>query len=276
MLTLQQQQHFESNGYVVLDQLFSDAQMAALKNAATDIVEQFDPDSTRSIFSTHSEFTDRDQYFLTSDDKVRCFFEEDAFAPDGYLRQPKHLSINKIAHALHVHNPAFKAFSTASIIAELANDVGVEQPEIRQSIYIIKQPKIGGEIRWHQDATYFYTDPISVVTFWFAIEDASLSNGCLQVAKSGGDFPLKEQFTRAEDDQTELHTLHNSPWPGEEEAVALEVKAGSLVIFNGLLPHFSAANLSDRSRNAFTLHITSATSHYDVRNWLRAAPVKLG
>ena len=115
-----------------------------------------------------------------------------------------------------------------------------------------------------------------MVTFWFAIEDASLSNGCLQVAKSGGDFPLKEQFTRAEDDQTELHTLHNSPWPGEEEAVALEVKAGSLVIFNGLLPHFSAANLSDRSRNAFTLHITSATSHYDMRNWLRAAPVKLG
>ncbi|MDM7860346.1 phytanoyl-CoA dioxygenase family protein [Alteromonas sp. ASW11-36] len=275
MLTLQQQRHFESKGYVVLEQLFSDAQMAALKSAAMDIVDQFDPDSTRAIFSTHSEFTDRDQYFLTSDDKVRCFFEEDAFAPDGTLTQAKHLSINKIAHALHVHDPVFKAFSTADLIADIAKDVGVVEPEIRQSMYIFKQPKIGGEIRWHQDATYFYTAPISVVTFWFAIEDATLHNGCLQVAASGANFPLKEQFTRDENDHTELHTLHSQPWPSDEEAVALEVKAGSLVVFNGLLPHFSAANQSDHSRHAFTLHITSGTSQYDPRNWLRAAPVKL-
>ena len=275
MLTLQQQQDFESNGYVVLGQLFSDTQMAALKSAAIDIVDQFDPDSTRAIFSTHSEFTDRDHYFLTSDDKVRCFFEEDAFSDAGGLNQPKHLSINKIGHALHAKTPEFITFSQSKVIAGIAEDLGVQSPEIRQSMYIFKQPKIGGEIRWHQDASYFMTEPLSVVTFWFAIEDATILNGCLQVDKQGADFPLKEQFKRNEDDSTELVALSDIQWPTNERALPLEVKAGSLVVFNGTLPHYSASNRSSKSRHAYTLHITSADAIYSKQNWLRADPVRI-
>ena len=39
-----------------------------------------------------------DQYFLASANSVSFFFEEDAFADDGSLRQAKALSINKIGH----------------------------------------------------------------------------------------------------------------------------------------------------------------------------------
>ena len=39
-----------------------------------------------------------DQYFLESANNVSFFFEEDAFAEDGSLRQAKALSINKIGH----------------------------------------------------------------------------------------------------------------------------------------------------------------------------------
>ena len=46
-------------------------------------------------------------------------------------------------------------------------------------MYIFKQPHIGGEVGCHQDATFLYTDPITVTGFWFAIEDATLENGCL-------------------------------------------------------------------------------------------------
>jgi len=276
MLNEEQRQGFKKQGYLVLSELFSHQQINTLKAAALTIVDKFDPQSTRATFSTETESkTHHDDYFLSSDDKVRCFFEEDAFSESGELQQPKELSINKIGHALHVLSPEFKAFSQASIIAELAEDLGLAAPEIRQSMYIFKQPKIGGVIRWHQDATYFFTAPQSVLTFWFAIEDATIQNGCLQVDKKGADFPIKEQFKRYNDDSTELVTLKDIAWPSNDRALPLEVKAGTLVVFNGALPHFSEANRSNKSRHAFTLHITSAEADYDAHNWIRAEGVRI-
>ena len=275
MLNQSQISHFKSFGYVTLEKFLSLEQMNSLKDAANKIVDDFDPNSTRSVFSTKTADTNRDDYYLNSGDKVRCFFEEDAFDEEGNLQQEKHLSINKIGHALHTKNDVFSAFSQAAEIAKIAQAVGVNQPEIRQSMYIFKQAKIGGEIRWHQDASYFFTKPMSVVTFWFAIEDATLLNGCLQVHKDGANFPLKEQFKRYSDDTTELVQLQDLDWPANEQANALEVKAGSLVVFNGVLPHYSEANRSGKSRHAFTLHITSAQAEYANENWLQADPIRI-
>lgn len=275
MLNNNQKKQFKEDGYLVLSEYFKQDDMNILKSSANRIVDEFDPESSRSVFSTRSADTGQDQYFLSSGDKVRCFFEENAFSDDGELLQAKHLSINKIGHALHSQVTEFVEFSQSTQIAKIAEDLGVIEPEIRQSMYIFKQPKIGGEIRWHQDATYFMTAPISVVTFWVAIEDATIENGCLQVDNQGADFPIKEQFKRHPDNVTELVSLHDINWPTHDRAQALEVKAGSLVVFNGALPHFSEANRSKKSRHAFTLHITSGKAVYDPLNWLQAKPVRL-
>ena len=272
MLTKEQQISYQENGYLVLNQCFDNAQMDLLKTAANTIVADFDPNSTRSIFSTEDQSKTRDDYFLSSGDKVRCFFEEDAFDPKGDLKQDKALSINKIGHALHKLDPTFKDFSHSQKIKDIALDLGLVRPQIHQSMYIFKQPKIGGVIRWHQDASYFYSTPLSVVTFWLAVEDATIQNGCLQVQSGGADMPLKEQFVRYPDDSTELKVLHDIHWPEDDCAKPLEVKKGTLVVFNGLLPHFSAPNLSDKSRHAFTLHITCANTQYAKENWLQAEP----
>lgn len=272
MLTTEQKKSYQQNGYLVLDQCFSAEQMSALKISANGIVADFDPNSTRAVFSTEDHSKTRDDYFLSSGDKVRCFFEEDAFDSKGELKQDKSLSINKIGHALHQLVPEFKTFSHSDKIKDIALDLGLVKPQIHQSMYIFKQPKIGGVIRWHQDASYFFTTPLSVVTFWLAVEDATLQNGCLQVQSGGEPIPLKEQFLRYPDDSTELKILHDMPWPNDDSAKALEVKKGTLVVFNGLLPHFSAPNLSDKSRHAFTLHITCAETEYAKENWLQAEP----
>jgi len=49
----------------------------------------------------------------------------------------------------------------------------------------------------------------------------------------------------------------------------VEVSAGTLVVFHGLLPHYSAPNRSSVSRHAYTLHATDAASVYSSKNWLQ-------
>jgi phytanoyl-CoA hydroxylase len=260
-------ERFDTDGYVVLDEFSSDESRAALRRRALDIVEAFDP-AGASVFTTRRDAAARDSYFQESATTIRCFFEEEAFDADGVLRAPKPLSINKIGHAMHDLDPVFERFSRDPRLDELVRALGTAEPRIYQSMYIFKQPHIGGEVHWHQDATFFATTPHSVVTLWFALEDATRENGCLWVQPGGHRGPLREQFV-SENGTTRMLALDDTPWPGEAEAVPVEVTAGALVVLNGLLPHYSAPNRSAHSRHAYTLHVVDGTATYDPRNWLQ-------
>ncbi|MDC8758965.1 phytanoyl-CoA dioxygenase family protein [Janthinobacterium fluminis] len=276
MLTSEQIKQYRRDGFLILPGFKNAAAIAALRERAAQIVSQFDPSASRAIFTTREQEKKSDDYFLASDNTIRCFFEEEAFGADGQLKQDKSLSINKIGHAMHDFDPVFRAFSSDPRLAAVARDLGLEQAQVWQSMYIFKQPGIGGEVRWHQDATYFETTPISVTTFWFALEDASRDNGCLWAEPGGHRGPLRERFVR-DGDRVRLEKLDATPWPDNSAALPLEVKAGSLVCFHGLLPHYSAPNRSPVSRHAYTLHATDARSRYSPHNWIQrdaAFPVR--
>ena len=268
MLSLDQRVQFERDGYVVIPGFKSMEAIAALRQRAAEIVNDFAPAEHRAIFTTRDQLNNTDDYFLRSDNTIRCFFEEEAFDETGALRQDKSLSINKIGHALHDLDPVFDTFSRDPKLAAVARDLGLENAQLWQSMYIFKQPGIGGEVGWHQDATFFETDPITVTTFWFALEDASVDNGCLWVEPGGHRGPLRERFVRNGDD-IKMEKLDSTPWPDTQNALALEAAAGSLVCFHGLLPHYSAPNRSPVSRHAYTLHVTDAAATYSPQNWIQ-------
>jgi len=102
---------YERDGFLVLENFIGGDDCDRLRAHAEELVRDFDPKGIVSIFSTHEQTRTSDDYFLESGDKIRFFFEENAFLPDGTLRQSKERSINKIGHALHDLDLVFDKFS---------------------------------------------------------------------------------------------------------------------------------------------------------------------
>ncbi len=283
MLTAEQRADWLHKGYAVLPGFKSRTDVAAACARAAELVDAFEPGPGSGVFSTRDRRRVVDAALLASAEAVHCFFEEEACDEQGRLLVPKSQAINKIGHALHEIDPVFDAFSHGAQLAELAADLGLAQPQVWQSQLIFKQPRIGGEVGWHQDASFFATTPHSVTTLWFALEDATLDNGCLWVqpgGHQGTQAVLREQYVcepGPDGPRLRMHKLDPRPWPEMAQALPLPVAAGSLVVFGGLLPHCSAANRSPHSRLAYTLHATDASSAYSPLNWLQrsaAMPVR--
>ncbi len=269
-LTPEMRAAFDADGYLLLEDFVPAEDCDRLRARALDLVAAFDPAEHRTVFSTTSVAHAAAEYFESSGDKIRFFFEEGAFDDAGDLRQDKALSINKIGHAMHDLDPVFDGFSRTRRLRGLAAGLGFRQPLLLQSMYIFKQPRIGGEVSWHVDSTYLYTEPLSCIGFWFALEDASLENGAMICLPGAHRQRLKSRFLRR-DGRLVTERLDAAPW-AEGPRVALEAKQGSLVVIHGLLPHFSGANQSDRSRHAYTLHVIDGTCRYPADNWLRRGP----
>ncbi|MEP7047033.1 MAG: phytanoyl-CoA dioxygenase family protein [Ilumatobacteraceae bacterium] len=268
-------EHYQRDGFLVLPGFVDKSDCDELKLAANQIVADFRPSGARTIFTTSEQERVSNGEFLASGSGVWCFFEEEAFDDDGRLRTAKELSINKIGHAMHDLDPTFEKFSYRPELAGVAADIGMADALALQSMYIFKQPLIGGEVACHQDSTFLYTDPLSVAGFWFAIEDATLDNGCLWTKPGSHRTALRKVFKRAGEtdaDGTLFEELDPSPLPSPSELTALPVPAGTMVILHGLLPHWSDINRSPKSRHAYSLHCISAAADYPAWNWLRRSP----
>ncbi|MEO7312758.1 MAG: phytanoyl-CoA dioxygenase family protein [Chitinophagaceae bacterium] len=261
------QQHFETNGYLVIENFNSIEACDTLMQRGEALASASNFEGHPSVFQTSDQVKNTDDYFLNSGGNVSFFFEKDAFDENGQLKTNRFHSMNKIGHALHDLDPDFNAFSRSPQMKVLAQELGLDNYVIIQSMLILKHAKIGRVVDLHQDATFLYTEPVSCIGFWFALEDASVENGCLWAMPGGHRTPLRSWFKRKEGGGTEMIMLNNEPF-STEGMVALEVKKGACVVLHGLLPHYSLPNTSGRSRQAYSIHAIDPNTRYPKENWL--------
>ena len=139
-------------------------------------------------------------------------------------------------------------------------------------MYIFKQPLIGGEVNPHQDGTFLYTEPQSVIGFWWPLDDCHLNNGCLWVVPKSHSIGVHRRYRRQDppNEGTEFIPKESILF-NIDGAIPLIISKGSLVIIHNALVHFSHANTSEEQRHAYTIHIIDGSEKviYPHDNWLQ-------
>lgn len=126
---------------------------------------------------------------------------------------PVEVALNKVGHALHTEHPVFRKYTFDNRIRELCWQLGFQKPAIAQSMYIYKNPGLGGEVTSHQDGSYLYTEPLSTVGFWIALEDATIENGCLKFIRGSHNNGIHRRYIRNPDPNAAELLIYDSAEP---------------------------------------------------------------
>jgi ectoine hydroxylase-related dioxygenase (phytanoyl-CoA dioxygenase family) len=216
MLTAQQLDQFHRDGLLVLRGIFGDEELRWLQQTADEVIRE----GLAGAGSGHGyrDIAGQQQYYRT----------------DGVLWE------RHAAFRVATVNP--------TLLAAVGQCLGYPFMPINDSL-VVKLPRSGVDIRWHQDPPYDGPDGMAE-TFGIPnfdcdvyLDPATIENGCL--------FGLAGHHLAG---HVELERFREEELFGRADAVPLEMAPGDVLFHAITAPHGSKANDSDILRRVFYVH----------------------
>ncbi|MGM7723222.1 phytanoyl-CoA dioxygenase family protein [Metabacillus sp. Hm71] len=228
----EQKQQFEKEGYLIMKGVFSQEEIAEIKETFMEMSKSAIPGCFEPVIDEQSE------------------------NEDPLKRYPR------MMHPHRVNDVAMKYMLHPKVMTILADLYG-EQALAAQSMFYFKPPRSRGQAL-HQDNFYLKVEPGTCIAAWTAVDRADEENGTLLVVpKTNND----EIYCPELADEKESFTKHFVKVPKGLKAVPAILDKGDVLFFNGNLIHGSYRNKSkDRFRRAFICHYagesTTKIGHY--------------
>jgi ectoine hydroxylase-related dioxygenase (phytanoyl-CoA dioxygenase family) len=222
------------DGFVVRESVFSRAECAAIARDCEALVADLEAARRHTKHRVGS-------YMFEIAREAETVVKWEPFAPEVVQ------GVEPFAHI----SPALKAWGLDARLLDPARAVvGQDDIELFTEKLNVKRAKVGGSIILHQDFPYWESmTPVAarIATAMIFLDDASVENGCLEVA--AGTHKQGKWPQRADADG--FGTLEMDPAAFDEARLEpLEVPAGTVAWFGAFLVHRSLPNRSDGDRRA--------------------------
>ena len=113
----------------------------------------------------------------------------------------------------------------------------------------------GGVVAWHQDYSYWTrTRPMTHLTCWIALDDATRENGCLNYIPRSHEWDLLPKPALA-GDMDAIQTVLSADQKEQFTPVAIELKKGMATFHHPLMLHGSFENNTDGPRRAAVINV---------------------
>jgi ectoine hydroxylase-related dioxygenase (phytanoyl-CoA dioxygenase family) len=221
---------FDENGFLVLDRLFTEEEIAPVS-------EEID-----RIVSGQADYVPKDDIFYepgASPPRVRNVFR------------------------VHLYNPLFMGVAQHPKIVPLAERLLGRPLRLYSSHLFAKPAEVGSIVPLHQDMPYWPFEPYELLSCWIALDDSTIENGCVRFKAGSHKFGvLRHVPSNVHGNSLKLDDERIAGFP---ESV-VQVPRGSCVLHHCLTAHWSEPNRSQRPRRGLIMvymspqvHLTDAT-----------------
>ncbi len=227
---------YESEGYLVVEELFGEEELAGVRGRVDEIVA--DP--------------------ACAPDGVSVGREGDTVADKNDTEAGKD-AVRGMAFLVRF-DPVFQAFARQPRLLELVRGLLGPRVKVFRDQMLLKPP--GGQAKpVHQDQSYFRVRPEGdLVTAWVALDAATVENGCMCYIPGSHRYGI---FAVTSDPERPVHHIPDTRGIELREMVRCTVPAGSVIFHHGCTLHSSDVNRTETWRRAVILHYSTSVARSD-------------
>jgi len=231
-LSTEQKAHYNDHGYLVVENLVSEAQIREINAEASRICAE-------APYAKNTPMVHWDM-------KIR---QGEVTLPDA----DRELGVFKLSDMQH-HDAFFQKYlRRAPELPVISGLLDAQDLTCVAMQLVMKPPKHGQWQPYHQDSFYFPIEPQAVCAAWLALDEATVENGCLWVIPGRHKGAVNDHITPTGVKNLNPAFLEMKDVQ-KEKGIPVPMKPGSVVFFHSKLPHMSGPNTTDFRRRGLVIH----------------------